>query len=495
MIVFTLDAADEEARTMAMSRGDKPVVRKVDDSADESTASSQPTLRSLNGMRSSYHQHLSLMDVSPTDELRMFLAEYCELRNRDIAFVLSQLSASGVTSIEALSGRAPAEIRMEVRTFRRSDRADRGGSLKQSQPRPVTIISLDSWCQGRYRDEEGAQQAGDKLTGHDDVNTYFSRLLSGKAIDRYRQRLLDRRTLSWPEDRALRMMVLKPKSTARQADPAKAWHKRQVILTEGMFIYTTWGLMKLAQRGGGGAGGSRTDDDTQDTLTCCGRSCEVRSPMLVPDSRVVLPSRCILKSGIESLETRYQLRGRLRIAKEATVRDVAEQDNPRLGVCNDEFGGFGQGLRVYGIDFTPDPCGSTQGAGAGAEAGGAPNGGRTFRLYCATQADREWLREAIEINVRYVQLRGRPSSESEYVTRSGFMGQFWGACKGEDIRGEQRPSVLRRERQRQLEQAAMAGHGAGHGERELELASDDDEYVYYDDHDSDGDSEYEWVSE
>eukprot|EP01047_Picozoa_sp_COSAG01_P115496 COSAG01_NODE_44155_length_422_cov_0.634675_1_plen_95_part_01 len=55
---------------------------------------------------------------------------------------------------------------------------------------------------------------------------------------------------------------------------------------------------------------------------------------------------------------------------------------------------FGGAELVWGLDFTPDPHGAERGPGLG----------RTYRLYCESQADRAWLRRALELQVLFVEL-------------------------------------------------------------------------------------------
>ena len=75
---------------------------------------------------------------------------------------------------------------------------------------------------------------------------------------------------------------------------------------------------------------------------------------------------------------------------------------------------------VYGLEFTPDPS----------RLGKEDNPSKAFRIYCATEADRAYLRESIRLSIHWVQQRGRMSSESER-----YPSALMGLIAGDSVRG------------------------------------------------------------
>ena len=190
------------------------------------------------------------------------------------------------------------------------------------------------------------------------------------AVDVWRQQLFEEHSASWLADHDLTMQVLKPPASDHSQ---VAWKNRQIMLTGGMFIWTTFGVLESvpANLDGFGTVGS-----------------------------VQLPAPSA--EGWQEGKRKYQLRGRARISKDATVEDIAVAPNERTPDQTAAAGTGAWGNSVFGLRFRPSPSRLNL----------QENASKEFALYCATAADRDYLREAIKLSIRYVQRNG-VSTESE----------------------------------------------------------------------------------
>ena len=190
------------------------------------------------------------------------------------------------------------------------------------------------------------------------------------AVDIWRQQLFEEQSASWLADHDLTMQVLKPPASDHSQ---VAWKNRQIMLTGGMFIWTTFGVLESVPANLDGFG---TVDSVQ------------------------LPTPSA--EGWQEGKRKYQLRGRARISKNATVEDIAVAPNERTPDQTAAAGTGAWGNSVFGLRFRPSPDRLNL----------QENPSKEFALYCATAADRDYLREAIKLSIRYVQRNG-VSTESE----------------------------------------------------------------------------------
>jgi hypothetical protein len=256
----------------------------------------------------------------------------------------------------------------------------------------VPLSSLPQYGEGTESDAQLQQMGGCK---DPQGKLRFCVSIAASPVDKWRAEMLRELTSSWLTMNSVSTQVLKPPSTA--INEIEGWHKRLVIVTEGMFIYTTAGRMVAAQQAVAGFGNVKMMSDPP-----------------------------LDENGNEP--RKYQLRGRIRVSPDARVTVV------QGSAVNERTDLIGEGewqQRVFGLDFTPNP-----------HAVGPSGGPKTFRLYASSEAERDWLRASLELNIRYVQQKfgGGTSSETEYTTSAGLGGQVMGALAGDDIRGRSRPS-------------------------------------------------------
>ena len=271
----------------AMATGKEAKPEKPEEPEDPPDPTREIVIRTLNSMQSQYNRKLGMMDAEPILELKHWLMGTCEL-----------LEVTATKFIE--HGIDPA-----VSALRDLDN--------------ICMMTLHDIGRGGV-----GQRAG--LT-RDQTRRLEAELRLGSNIDEWRAAYLERRTYEWLHEHMVQMAVLKAPTTGENLYPpnpsvsaitrshrvrmrwagvdiahsplvvcladltsSEGWHKRTAVLTEGMFMYTTFGKLTVER--------------------------QLAIGFDAPVTQVVYPN--------ESNGTRYQLRGRYRIATDAQIVDLGE---------------------------------------------------------------------------------------------------------------------------------------------------------------------------